>query len=262
MPVSRSARLVRIRRARLFAVAALVATAIATSVRAEDAIPIPPPRPIPLPAASVSAPASAMTKSATPPAPESSSSVDRPIAVASGTLTGDAIRTIVALAAVLGLALVLKRVVKRMGDPLSARRPSGVVQVMARFPFGKGQQVVLLSVGSRVLCVHQGGAQVRTLCEISDADEIALLRSRIEAGTPGRELFDRALTRSLERDPAVASVTSSKPSITKNSSPSSVNAAGRSRPAMLDVGPITETIDLTRSSRRPAFAMLGFGVRA
>lgn len=118
----------------------------------------------------------------------------------SGSFAGDAIRTVVALGAVLALALVLRQVAKRLSDPLAARRPSGVVQILSRFPVGKGQSVQLLAVGTRVLCVHHSGSAMSTLCEFTDPQEIALLRTRIEAGAAGREKFEGELTRSLERD--------------------------------------------------------------
>ncbi|MDZ4755849.1 MAG: flagellar biosynthetic protein FliO [Phycisphaerae bacterium] len=163
---------------------------------------------------------------------------DRPIAAPTNSLFGDATRTIVALGGVLALVFVLRYIMKRIGDPLAARRPSGVVQVLSRFPFGKGQQVVLLSVGTRILCVHHGATQTRTLCEISDVDEIAALRTRIEAGTAGRDVFERELTRSLERDESIARPVATP--ITRT--PSHMKGAEMKRA-------ITETIDLTKSAR-------------
>jgi flagellar biogenesis protein FliO len=156
---------------------------------------------------------------------------DRPISAPSGSLSADAIRTGAALVGVLALALILKKLVKRLGDPLAARRPSGVVRVLARFPLAKGQQVILLEVGKRVLCVHQGGAAATALCAFDDLTEIADLKARIEAGSADRVRFEHELTRSIERTPT--------------------------REAHLSAGQrgaqVTETIDLTKGRR------FGFG---
>lgn len=189
------------------------------------------------------APAPASTPIASPIAlpKESAAAPERTIAAPGGSFASDAVRTVVALALVLALALVVRHVAKRLVDPLAARRPSGVVQVLGRFPLAKGQSILLIAVGTRVICAHQAAGRVETLCEFSDPQEIALLRTRIEAGTPGREQFERELVRSLERDESVVA-----------ERPKTLAAA---RPAPI----VTETVDLTK--RRPA-AMRLVGVRA
>jgi flagellar biogenesis protein FliO len=154
------------------------------------------------------------------------------IAAPSGSFAGDAVRTVVALGAVLALALVARQVARKLMDPLAARRPSGVVQILARFPVSKGQTILLLSVGTRVLCVHQSAGRMETLSEFTDPTEIANLRTRIEAGSADRARFESELTRSLEREPA---------------------------PGVASAPIVTETVDLTK--RKPA-AMRLAGVRA
>jgi flagellar biogenesis protein FliO len=130
---------------------------------------------------------------------------DRAIAPArgglSGALSGEAVRTIVALGGVLILIVVLRQLARRIGDPLAARRPSGVVQVLARYPFGRGRQITLVEVGNRILCLHEATAGVTTLCEVSDPNEVASLRARIDAGSPERERFERELIRETSRQP-------------------------------------------------------------
>lgn len=154
---------------------------------------------------------------------------DRPIAAAkdgiSGAMGGEAIRTIVALGGVLVLILVLRQLARRIGDPLAARRPSGVVQVLARYPFGRGRQIALVQVGERVLCLHEGTAGVTTLCELRDPNEVASLRARIDAGSPERERFERELVRETSRQP--------------------VGRAGTDERSPL-LGLPAETVDLTR----------------
>jgi flagellar biogenesis protein FliO len=124
----------------------------------------------------------------------------RPIAKPTGSFAGDAIRTGLALVGVLVLIFLFRWVLRRVGDPLAARRPSGVVQVLSRFPLAKGQTIVLLEVGRRVLCVHQSAAGASTLCEFGDLTEIADLKARIEAGSSERAAFERQLVHSLERE--------------------------------------------------------------
>ena len=172
-------------------------------------------------------------------------SVGTPIAAPSGSLTGDAVRTVVALGAVLALALLMRQVARRFSDPLAARRPSGVVQILSRFPVGKGQTVQLLAVGTRVLCVHQAAGRMSTLCEFTDPQEIALLRTRIEAGSAGRERFEGELTRSLERDTTT------------------LGAGRRGNDPRMPLP--TETIDLTKrrpQGQRPGGLALAGGGRA
>jgi flagellar biogenesis protein FliO len=199
---------------------------------------------------------------ATPSAVEASNPSDsssRGIAAPSGSFAGDAVRTVVALGAVLALALVVRHIAKKLVDPLAARRPSGVVQVLGRFPVAKGQSIMLLSVGTRVICAHQAAGRMETLCEFSDPQEIAQLRTRIEAGTPGREKFERELVRSLERDePADAAP-----------APAATKAAAQPRrtlpaprPAVATAPIVTETIDLTKRARGGLSPMRLVGVRA
>jgi flagellar biogenesis protein FliO len=172
---------------------------------------------------------------------EATGAIGSPISAPSGSFAGDAVRTVVALGAVLALALVMRQVARRFADPLAARRPSGVVQILSRFPVGKGQSVQLLGVGTRVLCVHQAAGRMSTLCEFTDPQEIALLRTRIEAGTAGREQFEGELVRSLERDRDTARV----------------GRGGQTMPAP------TETVDLTKrragNSRQSRLSLVGGG---
>jgi flagellar biogenesis protein FliO len=219
-------RVFRCGRARRALVAAFVAAAIcAGRAAADDAIgTIPAPTPTPIAS------------------PDGADSMDasggHAIAAPSASFAGDAVRTVVALGAVLALALVARQVARRLMDPLAARRPSGVVQILARFPVAKGQTILLLSVGTRILCVHQSAGRMETLSEFTDPTEIAALRSRVEAGSADRARFERELTQSLEREP---------------DGERSAKQARASAPI------VTETVDLTR---RRSSAMRLVGVRA
>ncbi len=226
--LSRIARCAAARRRLVLGFAAVAAIAGRAWAAGEDAG-----RPI-VPPAAVAAPE---------PAAATDADAKRPIAAPSGSFTGDAVRTVVALGAVLALALVVRHVARKLVDPLAARRPSGVVQVLGRFPVAKGQSLLLISVGARVICAHQSAGRMETLCEFSDPQEIALLRTRIEAGTPARERFERELVRSLERD---------------EGEPARTRALPAQRPEPI----VTETVDLTKRRGPNGAAMRLVGVRA
>lgn len=63
-----------------------------------------------------------------------------------------------------------------------AGRPSGVIEVLARYPVGRGQQLMVLKFARRILLVHQSASDTRTLSEMTDPDEVAATLTRLEAG--------------------------------------------------------------------------------
>ena len=82
-------------------------------------------------------------------------------------------------------------------------RPSGVVQVLSRFPIGRGRQLLLLECGPRILLLEEtksrSGGGLQTLSEFSSPEDVAALRSSIEAANrPSEASFRRDLERSLE----------------------------------------------------------------
>ncbi|MCK6475394.1 MAG: hypothetical protein L6Q35_01020 [Phycisphaerales bacterium] len=106
-------------------------------------------------------------------------------------------RTAAALAGVVALAIVLAAAVRAaarrkggvaLGLGPAGRAPSGVVHVLARYPLQRGQLLVLLKVGPRVLLVCQsrpgrlGAPVMNTLAEFSDPDEVASLVRLTESG--------------------------------------------------------------------------------
>ncbi len=114
----------------------------------------------------------------------------------------ETIRVVGALAVVLGLMLLVRVLLRRAGGALgSGSRPAGVLQVLARYPVARGQSLVLLKLSRRVLLVHQSGATMSTLAEVTDRDEVAALLADLEAGSRSRdaERF-RSVLRSFERE--------------------------------------------------------------
>ena len=98
----------------------------------------------------------------------------------------EVIRVVLALGLVVLLLLGVRFIMRRAGGSLGGGgRPSGVLQVHGRYPMGRGQSLVLLQVGDRMVLVHQGGGRMQTLTEFKTEGEVAELRSRIEAGRSG-----------------------------------------------------------------------------
>ncbi len=132
-----------------------------------------------------------------------------------GAILGGAgwLRTVVALAGVIGLILGLRvllvRVGKRSGlmGQLGAggRAPSGVLSVLGRYPVSKGHTLVLLQVDRKVLLLNQTSAGFQTLTEIAEADDVAsiLMKTRDEEGISEAARFNRML-REMESDPQTA----------------------------------------------------------
>ena len=96
----------------------------------------------------------------------------------------DVIRVVLALGVVLVLLFGVRMLLRRAGGALAGGRPSGVLQVHARYPIARGQHLVLVEVGPRMLLVHQGGGTMRTLSEFS-GDELVQLRARLDGGRTG-----------------------------------------------------------------------------
>ncbi len=115
------------------------------------------------------------------------------------------LRVGLALAVVLGLMLVARGVARRFSGPLvGGGGPSGVIEVLGRYPIGRAQQLVLLRMVGRVVLLHQSRAGVTTLSEITDPDEVATVLARVHAaarsGPAGR--FHGFLTRAAGTTPA------------------------------------------------------------
>jgi len=160
----------------------------------------------------------------------------------------DFTRVLGALAAVVGLILLTRTLMVRylpnwIGGPGKGERPSGVVEILARYPLARGQQLVVLRFARRVLLLHQAGTACRTLTEMSDPNEVAGLLSRLEAGAGERAAGKfRAALEAFESEHDVALARQSR--------------AGAA------VAAETEIIDLTRTHLRPFGNLMLPGRRA
>lgn len=119
-------------------------------------------------------------------------------------------RVIGALALVVGLIYVLRGVVRRVAARgglraqfgVGGRAPSGVLEVLGRYPVSRGQSIVLLRVDQRVLLLGQSSSGFRTLADFSDTGEVAslLVRARDEDSESLSGRF-RTMLSKFERDP-------------------------------------------------------------
>jgi len=136
--------------------------------------------------------------------------------VAGDTFAGNWVgRTVLALAFVIGLAVLLRALMRRAAsgsglvNQLGAggRAPSGLLSVLGRYPVARGQTLVLLKVDRRVLLLSQTSAGFSTLSEITDPEEVAsiLVTTRDEEGESMAARFSTVL-QDLERDPRIAGV--------------------------------------------------------
>ena len=129
-----------------------------------------------------------------------------------GILQSPAVRTGGALTLVLSLIFALRGAVqaaaRRAGGGLTSalgpggRAPSGVLSVLGRYPVGKGATLVLLQLDRRVLLLSQTSSGFSTLCELTDADEVASI-VRKTADDEGASLSKRfsSMLRRFESDP-------------------------------------------------------------
>jgi flagellar biogenesis protein FliO len=93
-----------------------------------------------------------------------------------------------AFAVVLGLLLALKVVMRRTSGALGgAGRPSGVLEILARYPIARGQSLIVLKMARRVLLIHHAGPTMRTLSEVTDPHEVAALLGRMESGSRAKD---------------------------------------------------------------------------
>ena len=84
-----------------------------------------------------------------------------------------------ALCAVILLILGMRALGKKMVPGAGLKGSSRAMQVVARSTVSPRQQLMLIQVGRRLVMVGCGGAEMRALCEIGDADEVAEVLGQI-----------------------------------------------------------------------------------
>ena len=122
---------------------------------------------------------------------------------------GDVLQVGGGLAGVLLLIWVLRTLIRKSAGSSATRgllarvrAPEGVASIMARYPVARGEHVVLLEVGRRILVVHQASGSMTTLSELTDRDEVADMRARIsgQEREKAEDAFAPALEASLDVD--------------------------------------------------------------
>ena len=122
-------------------------------------------------------------------------------------------QTIIALGGVLllilGIAQFYKRLARSQGGlagqiGAGGSAPSGILEVIGRYPIGTGMTMVVLKFDRRVLLVassaatrgkHAKSASMQTLCELTEPEEVAsvLLKARSASGETIARSFEHAL---------------------------------------------------------------------
>ncbi len=171
-------------------------------------------------------------------------------------ISGSTMQTLASLVGVVALIGVLgftvRLVSRRSGGLMAAlgaggRAPSGLLEVLGRFPVGRGNTLVLLKMDRRVLLVSQGGggklggATMTTLCEVTDPEDVAsiLLKVRDADGDSIARRFETMLS-GAEKSVAVAMADPVTPR---------AGVAERPPAKRLEVGP--DSFDLTRARHAP-----------
>ena len=156
--------------------------------------------------------------------------------------------TALALGATLLVIVLARSAIKRFGGKLpGARRPQGVVEVLARYPIARGQQVVLLKVGRRVIVTHQGAQGMQALSEFSSESDVADLVARCEAGERAKSPFSfdallRQSDKSFDGKPTASAAAKAAPARGRVLDPR------EALPALMRDAEI-ETVDLTKRKR-------------
>lgn len=110
---------------------------------------------------------------------------------------------------ILGLGQVYKRLAKSQGGlagqlGAGGSAPSGIIEVIGRYPISKGMTLVVLKFDRRVLLLSHAtsskgkwgrAASMDVLCELSDAEDIAsiLLKTRSASGDSIAQSFEQTL---------------------------------------------------------------------
>lgn len=102
----------------------------------------------------------------------------------------------VVLGAIFGAAWLFRRVMGAGSSLASAlgaggRAPSGVIEVLGRYPVARGQMLVLIKLDRRILLLGHSaptrsggvGGGFSTLSEITEPEEVASILTRVEEGT-------------------------------------------------------------------------------
>jgi flagellar biogenesis protein FliO len=112
----------------------------------------------------------------------------------------DSGRVALALTSVVCLIFLLRWAVKKAFPASVAVSRQHAVKVLARCPLAPRQQVILLQVGRRIVVAAESAGQLSSLCQITDADEVAALLGDLQRdkSTPAVSSFTSWFARSTQ----------------------------------------------------------------
>lgn len=122
------------------------------------------------------------------------------------------LRVVGALAIVIAIIFAVRFTIRRVATTgglrgqfgAAGRAPSGVLEVLGRYPISRGQSLVLLRVDQRVLLLSQSGSGFRTLANFDEPSDVAslLMRTRDDQSESLSGKF-RQMLGAFERDPTM-----------------------------------------------------------
>lgn len=100
----------------------------------------------------------------------------------------EVVRMLGALTAVVGLAFAAKWWLRRSG--IATRMQGGAFEIIARHSIGRGQSVLVVRFGPRLLCVEQARDGLRTLSELTDPAQVAATIAEARGVAPAEHTVD------------------------------------------------------------------------
>ena len=178
---------------------------------------------------------------------------------------GEVGKVIGALAIVIGVLLIVRACCKRFvrGDRLVSTngRPSGVLEILARYPVARGQHLILLKLARRIVLLHHSGSTMTALSEITSPNEVAALLTRMEAGANDRTSakFRNTLDEFLADHDMAPLPSNTIPDVSKTRRLSANLRSASLTPRTLPHE--AEIVDLTRRSKGLLLGLLGKAAR-
>jgi flagellar biogenesis protein FliO len=93
-------------------------------------------------------------------------------------------KILLAMGLVVALILTLKWGAGKVAPGMAGGRSGKAISILSRLPVGPKQQLMLVRIGRRAVLVGNTGGQMNSLCEITDADELAHLIGQVESEKP------------------------------------------------------------------------------
>lgn len=98
------------------------------------------------------------------------------------------VSTVVQVAAAMGVVLAIifvgRMLVRKYVPGVASGNGKGVLEVLARYPVGKSQSVVLLRIGSQIVALNQTKEASHSILVISEPEEVASILGQIQGTRP------------------------------------------------------------------------------